>query len=65
MAQYHPSHLDMRILRQQFKVPMAALAKTADAQANMQEKFDRHKCNREDAEPKPCRTPGSGDRPSN
>jgi hypothetical protein len=35
---------------------MTALAKTADAQANMQEQFDRHKCNREDAQPKPRRT---------
>jgi hypothetical protein len=29
---------------QQFKVPLTALAKTADAQVNLQEQFDRHKC---------------------
>lgn len=33
---------------QQFKVPLSALTKTADAQANMQEQFDRHKCKRLD-----------------
>ena len=33
----------------QFKVPMSALSKTTDAQANLQEQFDRHKCEREDA----------------
>jgi hypothetical protein len=34
---------------QQFKVPLSALTKTADAQKNIQEQFDRHKCRREDA----------------
>jgi hypothetical protein len=34
---------------QQFKVPMSALTRTADAQAYLQEQFDRHKCKREDA----------------
>jgi hypothetical protein len=33
----------------QFKVPMTALAKTAEAQASLQEQFDRHKCERQDA----------------
>jgi hypothetical protein len=28
----------------QFKVPIPALTKTADAQANLQEQFDRHNC---------------------
>ncbi len=28
----------------EFKVPMNALKRTADAQANLQEQFDRHKC---------------------
>ena len=28
----------------EFKVPMDALKRTADAQANLQEQFDRHKC---------------------
>jgi hypothetical protein len=32
----------------QFKVPLSALAKTADAQANLQEQFGRHKCKKED-----------------
>ena len=31
----------------EFKVPMSALTKTADAQASLQEQFDRHKCERE------------------
>jgi hypothetical protein len=31
----------------QFKVPLTALTKTADAQANLQEQFERHKCKRE------------------
>ena len=34
---------------QQFKVPLTALTKTADAQKNMQAQFDRHKCKRDDA----------------
>jgi hypothetical protein len=38
----------------QFKVPMSALAKTVDAQANLQEQFDRHKCS--GARQKPERT---------
>jgi hypothetical protein len=29
---------------QAFKVPMTSLSKTLDAQANLQEQFDRHKC---------------------
>ena len=28
----------------EFKVPMTALRRTADAQANVQEQFDMHKC---------------------
>jgi hypothetical protein len=33
----------------EFKVPMSSLSKTADAQANLQGQFDRHKCQLEDA----------------
>jgi hypothetical protein len=33
----------------QFKVPMSALRRTADAQANLQEQFDRHKCEGRDS----------------
>jgi hypothetical protein len=29
---------------QEFKVPMSAFRRTADAQTNLQEQFDRHKC---------------------
>ena len=29
---------------EQFKVPMAALSRTIDAQNNLQEQFDRHTC---------------------
>lgn len=32
----------------EFKVPMSALTRNADAQASLQEQFDRHKCERED-----------------
>lgn len=28
----------------EFKVPMTSLGKTIDAQTNLQEQFDRHKC---------------------
>jgi hypothetical protein len=30
--------------RKEFKVPMTALTKTKDAQVDLQEQFDRHKC---------------------
>jgi hypothetical protein len=33
----------------EFKVPMSALRRTADAQASLQEQFDRHKCEPEDS----------------
>ena len=33
----------------EFKVPMSALRRTADAQANLQEQFDRHKCEPEES----------------
>jgi hypothetical protein len=29
---------------QQFKVPMSSLSRTMDAQANLQQRFDAHKC---------------------
>jgi len=32
----------------EFEVPMNALRKTAEAQASLQRKFDRHKCERDD-----------------
>jgi hypothetical protein len=35
----------------EFKVPLIAIRRTADAQTDMQEQFDRHKCDREDASP--------------
>jgi len=31
-----------------FKVPMVALSRTKDAQENMQQQFDAHKCRHED-----------------
>jgi hypothetical protein len=34
----------------QFKVPITAFARVADAQTSMQEQFDRHKC-KGDAKP--------------
>jgi hypothetical protein len=33
----------------EFSVPMSALSKTSDAQTNLQEQFDKHKCVPEDA----------------
>jgi hypothetical protein len=33
---------------QQFKVPMTALRRAADAQASLQKQFDRHKCEPDD-----------------
>ena len=35
----------------EFKVPMSALTRTIDAQANLQQQFDRHQCSREDVNP--------------
>ncbi len=32
------------LCNQEFMVPMTALKRTADAQASLQEQFDRHKC---------------------
>jgi hypothetical protein len=32
------------VCSQQFQVPMNALKRTQDAQANLQEQFDRHQC---------------------
>jgi len=44
----------------QFKVPIPALTKTVDAQASLQEQFDRHKCNPVDSSQKTPRiVPGS------
>ena len=37
------------ICGREFKVPMSALRSTADAQASLQERFDRHKCESEDS----------------
>ncbi len=39
----------------EFKVPMSALRRTADAQASLQEQFDRHKCEPEDSSQAPVR----------
>lgn len=33
----------------EFKVPLTALTRTADAQTSLQEQFDRHKCERGDS----------------
>lgn len=35
--------------RREFKVPMSALTRTADAQVSLQEQFDRHKCERKES----------------
>ncbi len=39
----------------EFKVPMSALKRTADAQASLQEQFDRHRCEPEDSSEAPAR----------
>jgi hypothetical protein len=39
----------------EFKVPMSALRRTADAQASLQEQFDRHKCEPQDSSAAPAR----------
>jgi hypothetical protein len=36
---------------QQFKVPTTQLAKATDAQASLEEQFDRHKCKRKEIKP--------------
>jgi hypothetical protein len=36
------------VCSKEFKVPMTSLSKTMDAQAYLQEQFDRHKCLREE-----------------
>jgi hypothetical protein len=41
----------------EFKVPMSALRRTADAQGRLQEQFDRHKCEPEDTSQAPARVP--------
>jgi hypothetical protein len=41
----------------EFKVPMSALRRTADAQGSLQEQFDRHKCEPEDTSQAPARVP--------
>src|SRR6266704_2581425 len=40
----------------EFKVPMNALKRTADAQANLQDQFDRHKCQSLDSSEVDART---------
>ena len=40
----------------EFEVPMNALKRTADAQANLQEQFDRHKCQSLDSSKVDART---------
>jgi hypothetical protein len=37
------------LCNREFKIPMSALSRTADAQANLQQQFDRHACQLEDA----------------
>ena len=37
------------LCNREFMVPMSALKRTADAQASLQEQFDRHECDPEDS----------------
>ncbi len=39
----------------EFKIPMSALRRTADAQASLQEQFDKHKCEPLDSSQAPAR----------
>jgi hypothetical protein len=41
----------------EFKVPMSALGRTADAQASLQVQFDRHKCEPPDSSQTDARVP--------
>ena len=41
----------------EFKVPMSTLKRTADAQASLQEQFDRHKCEPPDSSQPAARVP--------
>ena len=43
------------ICSREFKVPMCALRRTADARASLQEQFDTHKCEPEDSSEAPAR----------
>jgi hypothetical protein len=37
------------LCRREFKAPMSALSRTIDAQVNLQQQFDKHKCQAEAA----------------
>ena len=43
------------LCNREFKVPLSALKRTADAQASLQEQFDRHKCEAPRLQPIPVR----------
>lgn len=45
------------LCNREFRVSISALKTTADAQTDLQEQFDRHKCDPEDASP--TTTPGT------
>ena len=45
------------LCRREFKVPMSALRRTADAQAGLQEQFGSHECEPKDTSQAPARVP--------
>src|SRR5947207_13593010 len=46
------------ICGREFKVPIIALRRTADAQASLQEQFDRHKCEPQESSQAPAQMTG-------
>ena len=48
-TEFRPQRSLLMFCSREFKVPMSALTRNADTQASLQEQFDRHKCEREDA----------------
>jgi hypothetical protein len=49
MAQLNPRVAVCPHCDREFKPPMSALSRTVDARANLQQQFDRHKCQAADA----------------
>jgi len=55
MAEHHSGSCSLHTLQPGIQSSMSALKRTADAQASLQEQFDRHKCEPEDASQAPAR----------
>ena len=55
MAEHDPAVAVCTLCSREFKVPLSALKRTADAQASLQEQLDRHKCEPDDSSQSPAR----------